>query len=118
MKSFRKDGRIASFLKLSLPRIVEQGEVSVRFNEFYLSLAEAYQALASKIAEGGSPRGIPTSVSVSFADITGEKSPRGKRERRKNIIFIRRTAIINGGGEVKKREWTDAFDADGGFFIK
>ena len=118
MKSFRKDGRIASFLKLSLPRIVEQGEGSVRFNEFYLSLAEAYQALASKIAERGSPGKTPTSVSVSFADITGEKSPRGKRERRKNIIFIRRTAIINGGGEVKKREWTDAFDADGGFFIK
>lgn len=125
MKSFCKAGRLASVLKLELPQIKESADeesrTAMRFNEFYLSLAEAYQALAGKIADsadGGVNQ--PVSVSVSYRNATEEYKEKNIKRLKsvKKPLVIKRNVRINRAGNITAKECTDVFDCDGGFFVK
>ena len=125
MKSFCKAGRLASVLKLELPQIKESADeesgAALRFNKFYLSVAEAYQALAGKIADSAAD-GVnqPVRVSVSYRNATNEYKEQNEKRHKspENTLVIQRFVRINPGGSIKTKEYTDVFDCDGGFFVK
>lgn len=125
MKSFCKAGRLSAILKLELPHIKDAAEYESNsvdsFNSFYLSLADAYQGLAAKIAEdfneGSNP---PSTLSVSFVNVTNEYKEKNIKKLKsvREPLVIKRRVRINRAGNITTNEYIDVFDFDGGIFIK
>lgn len=124
MKSFCKAGRLSVILKLELPHIKDAAEYESNsvdsFNNFYLSLADAYQGLAAKTAEdfneGSNP---PSTLSVSFVNVTNEYKEKNIKKLKsvKEPLVIKRRVRINRAGNITTNEYIDVFDFDGGIFV-
>ena len=125
MKSFTKAGRLSVILKLELPCIKDAAEfesiAAESFNSLYLSLADAYQAFASKIAQDCSEGdNAPSTVNVSFKNVTDEYMEKNKKKLKSvNLpLVIKRRARINRGGNIAAKEHIDVFDFESGIIIK
>lgn len=120
MKSYRKNGRIAIVLKLTLPRLDGEGEANKAFNDFYYALAEKYDlSIAdSKITSENIKR--PITVNVTFRDITDEYLASHRRYKSKSaeIKVIKRLTRINSEGQTRSAEHTDVYSLKMGAFIK
>ncbi len=93
-------------LKLTLPRIEGEDEISDGFNSFYLRLSEKYSETAERIKPSvESTR--PTSVNVDF-EVEADES----------IIKVKRYMTVRDGENVRRCEWTDIYDLNYGIFIK
>ena len=121
MKSYRKNGRLAIVLKLSLPRILEDTGIIKPFNDFYSALAERYDLNISDITVVTENMNRPITVTVSFTDITEEYTKSYGRKNKANegdVIVIKRLVRINSDGQVRSAEYMDIYNMSIGIFVK
>ena len=112
MRSYRKNGRTSAILKLVLPRT--SGEVHERFNSCYLSLAEAYSALAEDISKSLPNEKYTAVISVDFEVLPDTPEP----PRKENLVAIKRTHRIRCGEKSSAGAFLDFYNADKEIFIK
>lgn len=121
MKSYRKNGRVAIVLKLSLPRILEDTGIIEPFNNFYSALAEQYDLNISDITVVTENMNRPITVTVSFTDITEEYTKSYGRKNKAttgDVIVIKRLVRINSDGQVRSAEYVDIYNMSLGLFVK
>lgn len=116
MRSYRKDGRTVTLLKLLLPRL-RDGDGSA-FNSFYLALAERYPDAAGRIAENASTADGPTVISVGFE--VCEQIPDAQRyeKTKENLIVIKRVHRIRIGASCTVSTVLDYYDSKRDIFLK
>ena len=120
MKSFRKDGRVRTILKLRLPRISGESEENPEFNAFYERLAEEYILMAESLTSYTDEGARPTTVSVDFSvcrDGYIKKHPRLSKKLAECTVIKRETKIKLGEQTVKK-EYIDIYSEPKFRFIK
>ena len=116
MRSYRKDGRTVTLLKLLLPRL-RDGEDS-EFNSFYLALAERYIDVAGRISEDFSTGNAPTVITVGFElpeEIPDAKSYEKIKE---NLIVVKRVHRIRRGSSWTSNTAFDYYDSRRDVFLK
>ena len=116
MKSFRKNGKTVAILKITLPKLCEEGAFSDYFNSFYSSCADSYiKAFEKAIDVITCESVIKFSVSFSVLPPSSVKLRRWERENVEFLICIKRASSING---EEKESFIDVFNKEIGVIIR
>ena len=120
MRCYRKNGKISAFLKLRLPESDGSSDGCSVFDGFYIELAQRYLSLGESAPCASGVGCRPTGISVDFSvatDLYMREHPRLSKKY-KCAVVIKRWALVNINGEIKKDEYYDVFDVAEGVFVK
>ena len=107
MRAFKKDGRLAVVLKITLPMLKEDGEFAEFFNSFYTSIADSYmKAVERDSSEVTLDKTVK--VLVEWGEVPKEMIKLKRREKKYPGTFICISRTLRVFGEIKSTE-TDLF---------
>lgn len=119
MRAYGRDGRLAAVLRLSLPKLCDDGDGDGNaFNAFYIALSERIQSAAAKIAFSSEAcdGAVPVRITADFFDVTDTVC--ALRRKYASAVAVKRRISISAAGELKTLEFVDIYDVHGGVFLK
>lgn len=122
MRAYGRDGRLAAVLRLSLPKLCDEGDgdgnAHDAFNAFYIAISERIQRAAEKIAFPSEARdgAAPVRITADFFDVTDTVCK--VRRKYASAVAVKRRITISAAGERKTLEFVDIYDVHSGVFLK
>jgi len=119
MNVYRRNGRIALVLKISLPQIPGDDATSSSFNKFYQELADSL-FLWCKSFRLPINFSSPIRITVSFCEPSDDDMRRVKKRMREGqcFVFVLRETVINFDGAIQKERSLDVYDTEHDIFVK
>lgn len=119
MRAYGRDGRLAAVLRLSLPKLCDEGDGDGNaFNAFYIAISERIQRATEKIAFQSEARdgAAPVRITADFFDVTDTVCK--VRRKYASAVAVKRRITISAAGERKTLEFVDIYDVHSGVFLK
>ena len=111
MRAYRKGGRVAVILRLTLPIAEREGDAERALSKFYSALAEAYFKGAERLSRAHKDSdATPTVLTVDYELVDSQHFD--------SVIKVKRFLRVNAGSVSQKYEIFDVFDAASGLLLK